>query len=253
MAQTLLEQGISFCQSTLKKYPRLGAMFRKHYNETVLANLHGFDNKGKPLSQLTREDSLLMGRKLCLVKFCANAICIDSFGRILNKREEAGFDDLCAGIQLIDDLSDWQEDYRCGHYTYPLQKGLQWIENRRQAEHKVRVHLTDDEVMAMIILSGAVTDIVCLIRENISSAIDHLSIDTTSYSGRYFIALMNWSWRVKNHIESLVLQRPEVSQALAGAIGWEQDIFTDVVSRPEYSIIWGELKALFADLARVSN
>jgi len=62
--------------------------------------------------------------KVALLKTAVTALAIKGQGEKDIQRLEAAIDLLTAGMQLGDDIADWQEDYQCHNYTLPLTRAI---------------------------------------------------------------------------------------------------------------------------------
>ncbi len=92
---------------------------QKYFAESSEAEQFLWQHKDRVLPY-KRRDFAMMGRKAALVKLSAAAYADatqqwDTLGPL-----EEAIDVLCSGIQLIDDLVDWEEDLQERNFTYPL-------------------------------------------------------------------------------------------------------------------------------------
>lgn len=91
------------------------------FSETAFAAIHELTAHRRRLTSFTSQELANTGQKLALLRVCANAIAdLGSVGHNGRCWIDNVLIDFASGIQLLDDLNDWEEDYQSGQLTFPL-------------------------------------------------------------------------------------------------------------------------------------
>jgi hypothetical protein len=98
-----------------------------------------------------RSNVIIQGRKAALVKFCVSYMINIDKKREISEEEESILDNICAGIQLLDDLTDFMEDHIEGRLNLMLSFVYNWIENNYQLYN--RKNINNDQLIAGLIVS----------------------------------------------------------------------------------------------------
>jgi len=125
--------------------------FDKYRNQSIDSIIH--ELKWSKMSSIECVDSavIIQGRKAALVKFCVSYMIHIDKNREITNEEESILDNICAGIQLLDDLTDFMEDYNEGRINIMLSSIYNWIETNYPECN--RDNLSSDQLIAGLILS----------------------------------------------------------------------------------------------------
>jgi hypothetical protein len=126
----------------------------------------------------------LQGRKAALMKFGINCLFIQDKGRALKTNEEKALDDLCSGIQLIDDLTDFIDDYRERRQNVILQESQKWIVSN-YSEISLD-NLNNDQLLLSLIYSGSINNSLEVAGELFNNALKLDVIDKENLAYQYF-------------------------------------------------------------------
>lgn len=125
--------------------------FNKYRNESVdsLVNELKWSNDGF----IENIDSaiIIQGRKAALVKFCISYMINIDKTRNISEVEETTLDNICAGIQLLDDLTDFIEDHNEGRTNVMLSSIFKWVEKNYPMIN--RDNINNEQLIAGLILS----------------------------------------------------------------------------------------------------
>lgn len=94
---------------------------------------------------------IIQGRKAALVKFCVASMINVEHNRNITKEEEKILDNICAAIQLLDDLTDISEDHTECRINIMLSTIYKWIENKYPYYNKTNINY--DQLIAGLIIS----------------------------------------------------------------------------------------------------
>lgn len=260
LSQIVFNDFISLWQNRFSKYPYLWQIFCNYHTEeisSVLGELR--NNSGINTSELSysvadvSDIHIMMGRKAALVKFCATALSLEYKHRSLNSCEEIGIDNLCAGIQLLDDLSDSIEDYRESRYTYPLKLGSKWLRQRYGLESMCRQAQTYDEILAAVLLSGVTSEVLNLSCRYLIKGIEGLQISYNSATGRYLRSLVENNSSTANTLCRIIAEEQDHVHAMVLSIWKYKRPFSLLVNDPIHGNIWKQMKDCFQSIATLCN
>ena len=145
----LLQRGQSGIYRAMPVSGSASLLFDEFFAEAAQAVLAEFQYRAQAVSY-TKEDIDHLGRKVALLKLCATCILIAD-GREATGELLVPVEWLATGMQLLDDITDWEEDLVVGNFTPLLSKTIGFVEARQVAwNHKD--HL---QGIAAIVLSGA--------------------------------------------------------------------------------------------------
>jgi hypothetical protein len=88
----------------------IAASFRKHRLQSIESMSAELQAPSVIFSLSERSMDILLGRKSAMLKFYADVVSYYHAGRVCTRSEAEGFDYLCAGIQILDDLTDLDDD-----------------------------------------------------------------------------------------------------------------------------------------------
>lgn len=100
--------------------------FKKYRKESIEAMVHELTYSNM---KSIGSNVIIQGRKAALVKFCVSYMISIDKNRKISEFEENILDDICAGIQLLDDLTDFMEDHSEGRLNLMLSFVYNWIES----------------------------------------------------------------------------------------------------------------------------
>lgn len=113
------------------------------------------DHRGK-VTSISARDFEGLGQKIELVKVCYFSLVLAAKIKPQRQHLEA-LEDFAVGIQVFDDISDWEEDLAVGNFTPLLSVALRDIGgNRRAPSHEeVLLRLVETEALATCVEEGA--------------------------------------------------------------------------------------------------
>lgn len=108
-------------------------------------------HKGRQLA-FTSEDLANLGRKNAIMKAAPAALAAVSGRWALLPIAEQALDDLCIGVQLVDDLLDWEEDLLSESFTLPLLQAVGRTEScaPRDVERAIFEGGVADELLGLV-------------------------------------------------------------------------------------------------------
>ncbi len=119
-------------------------LYREQSFEGMLAEIDMENNIGS---------ILLQGRKSALVKFCIASLIELEYNRSISSKEEQVIDNICSAIQLIDDLTDFKEDYSKNQVNLLLRTSLNWLKNK----YGIRKRLNVEQLIFAMLFSNSIS------------------------------------------------------------------------------------------------
>lgn len=223
--------------------------FQDHYEANASAGFREtevFHNSYSELNQ-NQEDHAILAQKSAILKICATALSLKTQQRGLGIQEDEAIDDMLTGIQLLDDLTDWEEDIAARNFTYPLNQALTWLAGVRGVTVAEVMNADSDSIFLSLILSGATTSTVARANSYLTRVAMNLPDNGDAIAHKYFNSLTERNSIIADSIKELVIDIPELTKGkLVETIheGRKPAILLDK--------IWPRLQANFRVLAQSS-
>jgi hypothetical protein len=129
--------------------PRFWSRFEDFFLSTGAAGAREMQQGRGRISSITPDDLRRTGEKIDLVKICYSSLALAN-GFEPSEIELAALSDFETGVQLLDDISDWDEDLAIGSFTPLLALAFRGVD---VASCSQRSEPTD--VLARLVSSGA--------------------------------------------------------------------------------------------------
>lgn len=122
MISSLLQQrGITGLLTAAKKIEGLRSSIDSSYMQSANAACYEIRQEASRKDSLSSNDILLVGEKVSMVRVCVAAIGDLAELTLTQLATIYGvLDDFLVAVQLLDDLTDWEEDMKLGRFTMPL-------------------------------------------------------------------------------------------------------------------------------------
>jgi len=117
-----------------------------------------------------------LGSKVAALKLCARYVVLQDPEARLGDLPVSTVDQFCTGIQLLDDITDWEEDWKAGNNTLPLTLTRQRLAARGTLRALKNTGLSRDELLVGLLVTEA-------LEESLGVAIGHLE-DSMNTIGR---------------------------------------------------------------------
>jgi len=151
LSQMLLNKSRIEFKRIIGQTSRSWESFDIHFEEWIYAMLHELNLSKNEHTEFKPDNIIEQGRKASVVKFCASCILRLSNNRDLSPVEKVSLDNICAGIQLLDDLDDYLEDHAAGRKNFLLLETYRWLENNHTRNSQISL----DELRFGMIYSGS--------------------------------------------------------------------------------------------------
>lgn len=213
LSQILLESSITEYKKLLGDNKSLWAAYNSYQREWINEMMHEMKWSCSKENQSKTGAIFQQGRKAAMVKFCVTSIVYLDKNRLLTSREEKGIDHLCAGIQLLDDLTDVLEDHRAGRLNVLLGDTYEWF-NVIVFNSISNIHPKDvsvNQLMLGLVYSGAISNSWKIAAKQIDKAIEMLQ-DKENQSTKYFKSISIKCRESSRLIDKAIRDMPELQE-----------------------------------------
>jgi hypothetical protein len=156
LSQMLLASSLKEFKRVLGDSRAIWAAFDSYQREWLVGSLHESDfsslKDGHPPLEIIRQQ----GRRAAMAKFCAASLLYLDANRLLTPSEESSIDHFCAGIMLLDDLTDVLEDHTEGLRNFVLERTHRWFKAKVSSEEPAWANLDIDQLTVGLVYSGAI-------------------------------------------------------------------------------------------------
>jgi hypothetical protein len=256
-SQLLYDDFLDTWRNWFVQCPELWQVFRRYHAQATSSALLELTEEPDSYIRTRRladgsSRHIAMGRKAALVKFCGATLLSVYNGKVLSRKEEAGIDNICAGIQLLDDLSDCVEDRNEGRFSYPVCEALQQGQRLSGLRFPHNWNPSGDEVFDIVVLSGIAGQVARLSRVYLKAGVSDLRITTAkSPTGEFLGSLIERCAEADLATRRLCrYHSAEIKHLLKAVI---EGCLSDLVTVPPHSVVWRELLMQFTKIATASN
>lgn len=186
----LLERAVRGFAEYVNHDPLFWVAFEKYADATAEAGAHELISNCDANRRFDRQEHVALGRKSSLTKLAPTLLLLKLQSRLLSQEEEEVFDDICAAVQLLDDFTDFHEDYRDGNFTYPVATSLTWLASIRGVDPATVARVNAEDATAAFVLSGAAAKTTEEIETFLKAAVAKLQRTSRCIVDRYTEALV---------------------------------------------------------------
>lgn len=157
-AGLLLERSLNKLYSLAGNKRNLSLEIDKYFTQTALAGTLELYDHRRSIKEFCNADINALGKKLAILKLCMIYLSFTRGCRKPNASDFRTLDAFSTGIQLLDDITDWEEDWRGQSYTYPLTLTLKRLHSNGIDRVLDIRKLKMNEVLAGMIITRALEE-----------------------------------------------------------------------------------------------
>lgn len=167
-SQLLLQRGISHFYQSMNPPAHLLIQMDVYFLETAIAVMRELKRHKRQVHRFSRSEVRQIGNKVALLKLCAAQLLLaDGQGERIDDRVMVPVELLATGMQLLDDITDWEEDWTTGSLSHLLTEtfatlSAMGIQNAHESDTLNRA-----EVFAALVVTGS-------LEEALSTALTYL-------------------------------------------------------------------------------
>lgn len=154
-AGLILERGLIKLHRLSVDTQRFLELIDRYFMETATAAVSELHRHRHQLTSYTEDEISSLGRKVAALKLCTIYILSSRGATKIGKIDLEDIDAIGTGIQLLDDVTDWEEDWEIGNYTFPLTLTLKELYTQGIDRASDPRNLKPDEVLAGLIITSA--------------------------------------------------------------------------------------------------
>lgn len=143
----LMQKGITALMTVLKANEATRTMIDGFCQEAATAAMQEISMHRGRWNNYSVDDISNLGRKIALLKLCAASL-LHVDGQSVSPEDLLYIEELATGMQLLDDATDWWEDWQVGNYTLVLTKTHDYL----VADHCERFVQTDQIAPSLLLL-----------------------------------------------------------------------------------------------------
>jgi hypothetical protein len=123
----------------------------RYFLETAIAAVDELNRHRAKVQCFTKEEVATLGRKVAALKLCTVYVLSTRGVKEIGASDLRAIDALGSAVQILDDITDWEEDWRSGNYTYPLTLTFERLFSYGVSRAADPQKMTTDEVFAGMI------------------------------------------------------------------------------------------------------
>lgn len=151
----LLERALTKLHNLSADTKALLAKVDEYFTQTAIAAVSELKKHRLTIQSFSDEEIAVLGHKVASLKLCTFYILSARGVKTIGEVDLKAIDALGTGIQLLDDITDWEEDWRVGNYTYPLSLTIGALYTQGIERALNPQEFTPDEVLTGMVLTGA--------------------------------------------------------------------------------------------------
>jgi len=159
----------------------------KYRTETYGGILKEFSLSKYKYIQSSSETVVNQGRKSAFVKLLVYVLIKLEYSRAPTTIEEEQFDKICSAIQLLDDLTDFYEDYEESRTNLLLANTLNWL--KIKGLNSDGIHIKKDTLFIAMLLSSSIQTSLELASNLLESSSQNIQLNGGIISHQYFVSI----------------------------------------------------------------
>jgi hypothetical protein len=156
----LLERGVSDILRLLPQGTNVRVRLDRYFVAAARATLTEIQRHRARLEDYSEEDVARLGEKVSLLKLCASCLLAADGNTAVREEVLVPVESLATGAQLLDDATDWEEDWRGGNYTFLLSRTFKRLREGGLLRGQEPASFTASELLVGMILTGSLEECV---------------------------------------------------------------------------------------------
>jgi hypothetical protein len=189
----LLEKGITALCRMFPSSAHLHLNIDCRFTEAAYAALKEIKKHRNRIQEFPEADIAGIGEKVALLKLCASCLIYannsDSSDATKEDNVIISIGSLATGMQLLDDVTDWEEDWTSTNYSYLLTSTFTKIQEMGIKRPLPYGSANSDEVFIAMILTGSLEDIIDRAAYNLSQVVSAPYSDSDTEGKRLLKAI----------------------------------------------------------------
>lgn len=132
-------------------------IYSKYRMESMYAMNEENAGINKEVTPFSEDMVILQGQKSSLIKYLASSMMFLENNRALSENEEDALGNICSGIQLLDDLTDIEDDHEAGRKNSLLYKTYRWASSNTEVSYLRTDYFDRNILIVAAAYSGAIS------------------------------------------------------------------------------------------------
>lgn len=248
-AGLLLQRGLSALYGIVKHHSKedLRDAVDRSLTQAAAAATKEVRRRGVWWRGYSRAELTTLGHKVAALKLCA--YCLRKTGSFLDASNlnTDGIDAFSTGMQLLDDVTDWEEDWRARIYTYPLALTFQGMSRAKILGGSRPWTLTRGDVLGGMVITKALERTLSQSKEFLERAVVLLRLRSRSPSSEFLRSLLENS-RTFSHVVQDARKFFEEKRGESQLNDW----FHSISRKPEHRKVLLKVSRSFSIVAQQS-
>ena len=190
--------------------------------EMATAAIDEIQNHRNSLQIYSEKDIADIGKKFSILNLCGAMLLGDSREDVLDDSALLPVSLLSSGMQLLDDITDWYDDWQIGNYTPLLTETLDFLNSLTIGSSLPSANFSRCHLLAGMILSGSLENCLLKAEQILTEMFELSSCNIHSVTDHFFSLVLSETARFR---ESVIEVRNRLSHEQAlGTILWN-DLF----------------------------
>ncbi len=189
------------------------------------------------------DEHFVHGRKNALAKYCGSALSALERKRPLTVTEDCGLDNLCSGVQLLDDITDSWSDLVFSQSNYVANEVRLWLARRRDGAIFPVGGLSVEEVVASLVASGILARVAASVVACFTRGTQFLGLSEDTVTGKFFFSQIALCEMVLEQYAKLCRDHSDGIQVMGRILAQGGHILEKYLITPEGKVLWKEMEA----------
>lgn len=159
--------------------------------EMATAAIEEIQNHRNSVQTYSEKDIADIGKKFSILNLCGAMLLGDSKEEVINDSVLLPVSLLSSGMQLLDDITDWYEDWQIGNYSPLLTETLDFLKSFPIDSDSTLANLSRCHLLASMILSGSLENCLLKAEQILTQMIELSSCNKHSIASRFFSLIVS--------------------------------------------------------------
>lgn len=158
--------------------------------EMATAAIDEIQNHRNSVQTYSDNDIFDIGKKFSILHLCGAMLLADSRDKVPPDSILLPVSLLSSGMQLLDDITDWHDDWQIHNYTPLLTETFQFLNESSIFSESSQTNLSRNDILAAMILSGSLENSLLKATQMLTQMIELSSCHSHSVTARFFFQLL---------------------------------------------------------------
>jgi len=176
----ILQRGIASLYEVMPAGSEVRVRLDTHFLEAAYAAIKEIEEHKQRVRRFSSDEVSQLGEKVSLLKLCATCLLMADGVSSIDGEVMIPVESLATGMQLLDDVADWEEDWQAANYSHLLTETICRLQDLNLATENEARSFIPREILTSMIFTGCLEDCIadgikCLQQVRASSNLNHNS------------------------------------------------------------------------------